>query len=254
MIGAGAGGLVTAAHARGIGLKVALIERNMLGGDCLNNGCVPSKALLKCANVAYMAKTEAKEFGIECSGVTVDFEKVMERMRKIRAQIAENDSVERFEKSLGVNVFLGSAKFTAKDKVWVNKKELTFKKAVIATGGRPRIPNIPGLEKIPFLTSDSVFNLRQLPRRLLIIGGGPIAAELGQAFQRLGSEVVFMIRGHKFMPREDRDMVFFVEDQLKSDGCVIRDQDSIVKIELIRSKGQTDDGQQVIRAVFRCDD
>ena len=140
VIGGGAGGLVTAAGSAGVGAKVAIIERNFLGGDCLNTGCVPSKAFLKCANIAHTART-CEEFGIEIEGeVKVNFKAVMERMRKIRAQISENDSAKRFSSTLGVDVYMGNAKFTAKNKVEVNGKELTFNKACIATGGRPNIP------------------------------------------------------------------------------------------------------------------
>lgn len=141
VIGGGAGGLVTAAGSAGVGARVCLIERNFLGGDCLNTGCVPSKAFLKCANVVHTART-AEEFGIEIEGeITVNFKTVMERMRKIRAQISENDSAKRFSTTLGVDIYMGNAKFTSRNTVEVNGQELTFNKACIATGGRPNIPD-----------------------------------------------------------------------------------------------------------------
>ena len=145
VIGGGAGGLVTAAGASGVGARVALIERNFLGGDCLNTGCVPSKAFLKCANVCHSART-CEEFGIEIEGeIKVNFKTIMERMRKLRAQISENDSAKRFSTTLGVDIYMGNAKFTGRHEVTVNGKVLTFSKACIATGGRPNIPQFDGV-------------------------------------------------------------------------------------------------------------
>lgn len=205
VIGGGAGGLVTAAGSAGVGARVCLIERNFLGGDCLNTGCVPSKAFLKCANVVHTART-AEEFGIEIEGeIKVNFKTVMERMRKIRAQISENDSAKRFATTLGVDIYMGNAKFTSRTTVEVNGKVLTFNKACIATGGRPNIPNFDGISTVPYHTSDNIFNLVSQPENLVVVGAGPIGAELGQAFQRLGTNVTFIVRGDKFLPREDRD-------------------------------------------------
>ena len=179
VIGGGAGGLVTAAGSAGVGAKVAIIERNFLGGDCLNNGCVPSKAFLKCANVINAART-ASEYGIEIIGeIKCDFKKIMTRMRKIRAEISENDSANRFSKALGVDVYMGNAKFTGKNSVEVNGKTLTFLKACIATGGRPAKPNIFGIDNIPHFTSDNIWNLNTQPKNMVIVGAGPIGAELG---------------------------------------------------------------------------
>lgn len=161
VIGGGAGGLVTAAGSAGVGARVALIERNFLGGDCLNTGCVPSKAFLKCANVAHAART-ANDFGIEIEGeIKVDFPKIMGRMRKIRADISENDSANRFSKALGVDVYMGNAKFTGENSVEVNGQTLTFLKACVATGGRPNVPyDLEGLaECANFYTSDTIFNM-----------------------------------------------------------------------------------------------
>lgn len=161
VIGGGAGGLVTAAGASGVGARVALCERNFLGGDCLNTGCVPSKAFLACANRVHAART-AEEFGIEIEGeIKVNFTKIMERMRKIRAQISENDSAKRFSTNLGVDMYMGNAKFTGRNTVEVNGKTLTFNKACIATGGRPNIPDLEGIYTVPFHTSDNIFNLTQ---------------------------------------------------------------------------------------------
>jgi pyruvate/2-oxoglutarate dehydrogenase complex dihydrolipoamide dehydrogenase (E3) component len=208
VIGGGAGGLVTAAGSSNVGAHVAIIERNFLGGDCLNFGCVPSKAFLKAANVVHSARV-AEEYGITVEGtIKTNFATVMERMRKIRAQISENDSAKRFADKLGVDVFMGHAKFTGKNSVLINGQELTFNKACIATGGRPFVPQVPGLEYesgTPFYTSDNIFNLTVQPKRMLIVGAGPIASELGQAFQRLGTEVTFVNRSSRFLPKEDPD-------------------------------------------------
>ena len=218
VIGAGAGGLVSAAGAAGVGARVALIESHLLGGDCLNVGCVPSKALLRCAKAA-AAVRNASYYGIQIEGgVTVDFGRIMERMRRLRASIAPNDSAQRFTDQLGVDVFIGKAKFTGKNTIEVNGKPLSFSKAVIATGGTAAIPNIPGLEDAPYLTNATIFNLTELPRRLGVIGAGPIGLELAQAFQRFGAEVTVFSRSGQIMPKEDREAAKIVEDSMRRDG------------------------------------
>lgn len=214
VIGGGAGGLVTAAGSAGVGARVALMERNFLGGDCLNTGCVPSKAFLKCANVAHAART-ADQYGIEIEGeINVNFPAIMERMRKIRAQISENDSAARFSTTLGVDIYMGNARFTGPNSVEVNGKTLTFNKACIATGGRPNIPDLEGIQDVPYHTSDNIFNLVSQPSSMVVVGAGPIGAELGQAFQRLGTKVTFICRGEKFLPKEDRDAAALLIEQL----------------------------------------
>ncbi|EGD80540.1 mercuric reductase [Salpingoeca rosetta] len=231
VIGAGAGGLVSAAGAAGTGAKVALIEARLMGGDCLNVGCVPSKALLHAAAVvAQMRNTkELADLGISVSGtVDVDFGKVMERMRRLRAEIADNDSAQRFTQKLGVNVYLGRAKFTGKREVVVNDDvHLKFQKCVIATGGSPRLPAIDGLsdayqaqnpEHPLILTNESIFNLTELPARLGVIGAGPIGCELAQAFARFGSEVQLFARSGHVLAKEDQDAAQLVEDALERDG------------------------------------
>jgi len=211
VIGAGAGGLVTAAGSKALGVKVAIIERQFMGGDCLVSGCVPSKAFLAAAKVAHTVKTAA-EFGVRVKGeIEVDFGAVMERMRKIRAEISENDSVERFHKFLGVDTYLGEANFTGRNEVTVNGRKLKFLKCTIASGGRPLVPEIEGLDQVPFLTSDTVFNLTAQPKRLAVIGSGPIGCELGQAFQRLGTQVHLLEREPKFMGREDPAATYLLQ-------------------------------------------
>jgi pyruvate/2-oxoglutarate dehydrogenase complex dihydrolipoamide dehydrogenase (E3) component len=218
VIGAGAGGLVSAAGAAGVGARVALIESHLLGGDCLNVGCVPSKALLRCARAA-AAVRNASAFGVKVNGdVSVDFGFVMERMRHLRAGIAPADSAERYTEQLGVDVFLGKGTFTGKNKIEVNGKTLTFAKAVIATGGTAAIPNVPGLQEAPYLTNATIFNLTELPSRLGVIGAGPIGLELAQAFQRFGSQVTVFSRSDKILPKEDPDAAKIVEKSLRRDG------------------------------------
>jgi pyruvate/2-oxoglutarate dehydrogenase complex dihydrolipoamide dehydrogenase (E3) component len=218
VIGAGAGGLISAAGAAGVGARVALIESHLLGGDCLTVGCVPSKALLRCAKAA-AAVRNASEFGINVSGdVSVDFGFVMERLRRMRAGIAPVDSAQRYSEKLGVDVFIGKGRFTGKNTIEVNGQTLKFAKAVVATGGTASVPPIPGLKHAPYLTNASVFNLTELPARLGVIGAGPIGIELAQAFQRLGSQVTVLARDGKILPREDPDAATVVEGALRKDG------------------------------------
>jgi pyruvate/2-oxoglutarate dehydrogenase complex dihydrolipoamide dehydrogenase (E3) component len=217
VIGAGTAGLVTAAGAAGLGARVALIERNLLGGDCLNVGCVPSKALIRSARAAADARN-AREFGVTTEGpVQVDFPAVMERMRRLRSGISKHDSADRFRK-LGVDVFLGEARFIGKNTVEVAGKSLRFRKAVIATGARAAHPPIPGLSEVGYLTNETVFSLTRLPPRLAVIGAGPIGCELAQAFQRFGSEVSLLEAQKQILTREDPDAAAIVQDALVKDG------------------------------------
>ncbi|MGD8272890.1 MAG: FAD-containing oxidoreductase [Desulfobacterales bacterium] len=234
VIGAGAGGLVSAAGAAGVGARVALIEAHLLGGDCLTVGCVPSKALLRCAKAA-AAVRRAGEFGVNVSGdVSVDFGYVMERMRRLRASIAPVDSAQRYSEKLGVDVFIGKGRFTGKNTIEVNGQTLNFAKAVVATGGTAAVPNIPGLEQAPYLTNASIFNLTELPARMGVIGAGPIGLELAQAFQRFGSQVTVFSRSDKILPKEDPDAAKIVENSLRSDGVTIAYN---VKYKGVESRG-----------------
>lgn len=217
VIGAGTAGLVTAVGAAGLGAKVALIEKHFMGGDCLNVGCVPSKAIIRTARAA-AAIREAGEFGVNIpSGTNVDFGKAMERMRRLRADISPHDSAKRFTE-LGVDVFLGSARFTGPNAVEVGGQTLRFAKAVIATGARAAAPPIPGLKDIPYLTNETLFSLTELPRRLGVIGAGPIGCEMAQAFARFGTEVYLVEAEHGILPREDRDAAEIVQRSLSKDG------------------------------------
>jgi pyruvate/2-oxoglutarate dehydrogenase complex dihydrolipoamide dehydrogenase (E3) component len=231
VIGAGTAGLVTAAGAAGLGAKVALIERAWLGGDCLNVGCVPSKALLASAH-ARTSVGEAEQLGVRVDGdVRVDFAAVMDRMREIRARISPTDSVSRFRDELGIDVFLGAAQLTGSDTVEVDGQTLRFKKAVIATGARPFVPPIPGLEDAGYLTNDSVFDLTELPGHLLILGGGPIGCELAQAFRRFGSRVTLVEQAEQFLVREDPDAARILFDAFAREGIDVRLESALVRIE-----------------------
>lgn len=217
VIGGGTAGLVSAAGAAGLGAKVVLIEKNLMGGDCLNMGCVPSKAIIRSSRVVAEIK-EAGRFGINVNGaVEADFGAVMERMRTLRAGISHHDSAARF-KSLGIDVFIGPAKFIGTDTIDVDGKKLRFKKAIIATGARAVRPKIEGLEEAGYLTNENVFWLTQRPKRLAVLGGGPIGCELAQAFRRLGSEVDMIEAGPQFLPREDEDAAAFLLASLQKDG------------------------------------
>ncbi len=217
VVGAGTAGLVTAVGAAGLGAKVALIERNLMGGDCLNVGCVPSKALIRAAH-AMAEVRDAAEFGIEIpGGIKFDFGKMMERMRRLRAGISHHDSAARFTE-LGVDVYIGNATFTGRNTVEVEGATLEFSKACIATGARAARLPIPGLWDVGALTNESVFSLTELPPRLAVIGAGPIGVELAQSFARFGSEVTILENQRGILGREDRDAATIIEQSLIRDG------------------------------------
>lgn len=223
VIGGGTAGLVTAAGAAGLGAKVALIERHLLGGDCLNVGCVPSKALLRSARAA-AAVREAGAFGVRVEGdATVDFPAVMTRLRRLRADLSPHDSAARF-RELGVEVYLGDGRFTGADTIEVGGRTLHFARAAIATGARAAAPDIPGLASVPYLTNETVFSLTELPRRLAVIGAGPIGCELAQGFARFGAQVVLIESAAGILPREDREAAAVLRAALERDGVrILRD-------------------------------
>ena len=234
VIGAGTAGLVTAAGAAGLGARVALIERELMGGDCLNVGCVPSKAIISVARKA-AALRDASEFGIQIPpGSHIDFAAAMERMRRLRADISPADSAQRFSE-LGVDVFFGAGQFVDHESILVTRADgstslLKFKKAVIATGARAAAPAIPGLDRIQYLTNESLFSLTELPRRFGIIGAGPIGVEMAQAFARLGSEVYLFENSDHILPREDAEAAAILQSQLVRDGVqlILRNADQQV--------------------------
>jgi len=220
VIGGGPAGLVSAVAAAGMGGKVALIERELLGGDCLNVGCVPSKALIRCAKAAADVRS-AGNFGIRVDGeVAVDFPAVMERMRRLRASMSSHDSARRFSE-MGIDVFLGEAKFIGPESVEVGGKSLSFARALVATGARAAVLPIDGLSEAGYLTNETIFSLTELPERLAVIGGGPIGCEMAQAFARLGSEVTLIEAGPGIMPRDDPDAARIVHAALQNDGVTI---------------------------------
>ncbi len=218
-IGAGAAGLVTSLVGAKAQARVALIEKHLMGGDCLNTGCVPSKALIASAKVAHLVQN-ADRFGLQASG-TVDFARVMEQVQDTIARIAPNDSVERFT-SLGVECFSGAAQVRSPHEVEVEGKRLSARTLVIATGARPRVPEIPGLSECAYSTSDTLWNLRTLPRKLGVIGGGPIGCELAQAFARLGSEVVVFNAAPRLLSREDPEVSAWMEQRFDAEGISVR--------------------------------
>src|SRR6266404_3517717 len=230
VIGAGTAGLVTAAGAAGLGAKVALVEKSLLGGDCLNVGCVPSKAVIRSGRAVFDAK-EASLFGVRVGkAVEIDFPAVMERMRRLRADLSPNDSAQRFAK-LGVDVFLGEARFAGPHTVEVGRQTLRFKRAVIATGARAVDPPIPGLAEAGYLTNETVFNLTQCPPRLAVIGGGPIGCELAQAFQRLGSQVSVLHKNAHLLDREDMEAAALVQKAFIREGIALRLNARITRVE-----------------------
>jgi pyruvate/2-oxoglutarate dehydrogenase complex dihydrolipoamide dehydrogenase (E3) component len=246
VIGAGTAGLVSAAGAAALGAKVALVERHLMGGDCLNFGCVPSKALLRAARAVADLRA-VREFGIEVTGeVRVDFPTIMARMRRVRADISPNDSAQRF-RDLGVDVFFGEARFIGPDKVAVGDKLLHFRRAILATGSRAAIPTIPGLSEAGCLTNESIFSLTTLPPRLAVIGAGPIGCELAQAFAQFGSRVTLIGNHEQILPREDPEAAAFVAEQLQRNGVDLLLSSQIERVEpndggrmlTVQQQGQT---------------
>ena len=221
IIGAGTAGLVAAHGAAALGAKVALVERELLGGDCLNIGCVPSKTILRTARL-YAEMRDAERYGAQTpTDIRVDFPALMQRMRGIRARISRADSAQRLV-AAGVDVFFGEAHFTGADTLAVDGAKLRFKKAMIATGARPDTPAIPGLIEAGFLTNENVFDLVELPRRLLVIGGGPLGCELAQAFCRFGAQTTIVQEIPMFLPKEERDAAQILSDAFARDGIEVR--------------------------------
>ena len=219
VIGAGSAGLVAALIAATVRAKVSLVERDKMGGDCLNTGCVPSKAIIRSGRIAEYLR-RAEEFGLESVDVGVDFPAVMERVQSVVRKIEPHDSVERFT-SLGVNCISGNARLVSPWEVEIDGVRRSARHIVIATGARPLVPPIPGLEEQDYLTSDSLWALRELPGRLLVMGGGPIGCELAQAFSRLGSQVTIVDMAPQIMPREDTEVAAHVEAAFRESGIEV---------------------------------
>jgi len=216
VIGAGSGGLVAALIGAAVKSKVTLIEKHKMGGDCLNTGCVPSKALIRSAR--YVEQTRrAREFGFKSASAEFDFADIMERVERVVKRIEPHDSVERFT-GLGVDVIQGEARITSPYSVEVNGRRLTTRSIIVATGARPFVPPIKGLAELPYLTSDNLWEIRELPKRLLVLGGGPIGCELAQAFARFGSQVTLVEMLPRLMIREDAEVSSMVAERFGHDG------------------------------------
>lgn len=228
IIGAGSGGLSLAAGAAQLGLKVVLVESGKMGGDCLNYGCVPSKALLAAAKRFYQINHSAS-FGIAVDHAVFDFKELMKSVHEVIAKIAPHDSIERFE-SLGVKVIQAKGQFLRPDTLIAQDTLVKAKHFVIATGSSPAIPPIPGLEKTPFLTNETIFNLKELPEHLIVIGGGPIGCELAQAFAMLGSKVT-LLEGLTLLAKDDSDAVSLVRESMQKMGVEVYEQARVLSID-----------------------
>jgi pyruvate/2-oxoglutarate dehydrogenase complex dihydrolipoamide dehydrogenase (E3) component len=231
VIGAGPAGLVAAKGAAGLGARVALVERELIGGDCLNIGCVPSKALIRTSRLYAEMRDAARYGGVTPSDIPADFAAAMAHMRRLRAHISRADSITDLVNA-GVDVFLGTGRFTSGDSLDVDGTKLRFRKAVIATGARPDTPPIPGLIDAGFLTNENIFDLTQLPPRLLVIGGGPLGCELAQAFSRFGAKTIIVQDMPLFLPKEERDAAQLLSDAFARDGLEVRLNTKVVGVRM----------------------
>ena len=244
VIGGGSGGLLVAGVAASLKAKVALIERDRLGGDCLWYGCVPSKSLIHASRMAYQLKSSGR-FGIYCNEPQIDFAKAIGHVQGVISTIQPHDSAERFE-SLGVEVIFGSGEFLDQQTFKLNGRHLKARAFVIATGSRPAVPPIPGLLEAGYLTNEEVFSLTELPQSMAVIGGGPIGCELGQAFSRLGSEVTIIASRDRLLPKEDPEAVEVVHKQFESEGIRVLTQTKVERVEIAERKKYLWAGEQKI--------
>jgi len=240
VIGAGSGGLVSAYIAAAVKAKVVLVEKHQMGGDCLNTGCVPSKALIRSARLAQEMR-DADTYGLTAHAPEVDFKRVMQRVHEVIKAIEPHDSVERYTQ-LGVDVRQGTARLISPWEVEITlntgeHQRVTARSIILATGAEPFIPDLPGLDLIPYLTSDNLWQLEELPKRLVVLGGGPIGCELAQAFQRLGSEVTQVERGQGLLAREDEDASAFVMEKFRQEGIDLKLKHQALRVELEGQQG-----------------
>lgn len=246
VIGAGSGGLSMAAAAAAFGVNVILIEKGLMGGDCLNYGCIPSKALLA-AGKAASGEAKYQKFGVQTENQTVDFAKANDYVRSVITAIEPHDSQERFEK-LGVTVLRGEASFTGPDTILVGDQEIRARRFVIATGSTALVPPIPGLAQVPYLINETLFELREKPNHLAIIGGGPIGLEMAQAHRRLGARVT-VFEAQKALGKDDPELAAIVLDQLRSEGIEVLEETGVERIERddagIKVIARAADGQAV---------
>jgi len=232
VIGAGSAGLSVAAAAAAFGVDVVLIEQAKMGGDCLNTGCVPSKALLASAKAA-AAEVAARKLGVDFAPASVDFARANDHVHAVIAAIAPHDSEERFE-GLGVTVLKEHARFAAPDRVLAGNIEIRARRFVIATGSRAAVPPIPGLDTVPYLTNETLFGLRQAPEHLIVIGGGPIGMEMAQAHRRLGSRVT-IVEAQKALGKDDPELAAVVIGALRAEGIAILEDAKVAGVEKIPS-------------------
>ncbi|MGB3768966.1 MAG: mercuric reductase [Phormidesmis sp.] len=244
VIGGGSAGLVAASAGAQINAKVALVEKDLLGGDCLHYGCVPSKSLIHAAQIAYDVKTAAR-FGIYTNQPTIKLEEALGHVHSVIDTIQEHDSTERFEQ-LGVDVIYGQGQFTSHNTFEVNGRALKARAFLIATGSRPSIPPIPGLEEAGFLTNEQIFSIQSRPDSLAVIGAGPIGCELGQSFSRLGSQVTMINSREVIMPQEDPEAAIVVQQQMESEGIRIIANARAEKVEVIAGKKHVIAGDETI--------
>ena len=229
VIGAGSGGLVSALIAATVKAKVTLIERHLMGGDCLNTGCVPSKSLLRSAKMlSYMAR--ARDYGFKSAAAEFDFAEIMERVQRIIKVIEPHDSVERYTE-LGVDCIMGDAAITSPWSVRVNDRSITTRNIIIATGGSPLVPPIPGLSEANYYTSGTIWDLRSLPNRFVVLGGGPIGCEMAQAFSRFGAEVTMVEQYSHLLMREDADVIAFMQDRFAAEGIRLLTRHLALRVE-----------------------
>ena len=233
VIGAGSAGLVSAYIAATVKAKVTLVEKSRMGGDCLNTGCVPSKALIRTTRFLSDV-SRARSLGIRAASADLDFAEVMERVQRVVRTVAPHDSIERY-RELGVDVVIGAARITSPWTVEIATEQgtrtLSTRAIVIATGGRPAVPGVPGIEEVGYVTSDTVWELRTLPRRLLVLGGGPIGCELAQCFARLGAQVTQVQRGPQLLPREDPEIAALVMQRFRAEGIELRTEHTPLHFE-----------------------
>ena len=250
-IGGGVGGLVAAVGAAQLGARVAIVERGKLGGDCLNYGCVPSKGIIRSARLAAEAR-RLGEFGIETGAVRVNFPQVMRRMKEAQAHIGEHDAPERFE-AMGIEIIFGAGKFTDGRTFEVNGRKIRARRFLLATGSSPFVPEIPGLADVPHLTNESVFDLTEQPRRMAVLGAGPIGLEMAQAFQQLGTDVEVLELMPKLLPRLDPEMAEVLREALERSGLKLHFEVKVNRVEKngeeIRLHADTPDGPKI----FACD-
>lgn len=251
VIGAGSAGLVSAYIGSTMKAKVALIEKDRMGGDCLNTGCVPSKTLLGTARLLAQAR-ESQRYGVRGMQVDFDFAAAMERVQAVIAKIAPHDSVERYSE-LGVEVIRGEAKIVSPWEVEVAGRRLSARSLIIATGARPLVPPLPGLDTVDYLTSDNVWSLRRSPEKLLVLGGGPVGCELTQVFARFGSRVIQVEMAPRLLPREDADAAALVADQLQADGVHVAIAHKAIRVEANGTGGRLVCEHEGVEVVFEFD-